>query len=97
MKKRLIPILAMVFLVGNLLACKKEHVDRDGQINIFKEYLDAEHKCFNKVIFAIPNGRDGNLESFKEVFKIKFITPIKGEKKKILEMCRECLELDHYF
>ena len=39
--------------------------------NIFKEYLDAEHKCFNKVIFAIPNGRDGNLESFKEVFKIK--------------------------
>ena len=44
MKKRLIPILAMVFLVGNLLACKKEHVDRDGQINIFKEYYTEEKK-----------------------------------------------------
>lgn len=37
--------------------------------SIFKEYLETTHKCFNRVIFAIPKGRDGNLEAFKEVFK----------------------------
>ena len=36
--------------------------------SIFKEYLNTTHKCFKKVVFAIPNGRDGNLEAFKEVF-----------------------------
>ena len=36
--------------------------------SIFKEYLNITHKCFKKVVFAIPNGRDGNLEAFKEVF-----------------------------
>ena len=37
--------------------------------SIFKEYLETTHKCFEKVVFAIPNGRDGNLEAFKKVFK----------------------------
>lgn len=36
--------------------------------NIFKEYLSTTHICFDKVVFAIPKGRDGNLEAFKEVF-----------------------------
>lgn len=36
--------------------------------SIFKEYLENSHKCFKKVIFAIPEGRDGNLEFFKSVF-----------------------------
>ena len=36
---------------------------------VFKEYLNTTHKnCFNKVIFAIPNGKDGNLNAFKTVF-----------------------------
>ena len=35
---------------------------------IFKKYLETTHKCFNKVIFAIPKGKDKNLESFKSVF-----------------------------
>lgn len=39
--------------------------------SIFKEYLETTYKCFEKVIFAIPNGRDGNLEAFKEVFKAR--------------------------
>lgn len=38
--------------------------------NIFKEYLNTTHRSFERVIFAIPKGRDGNLEKFKEVFKI---------------------------
>ena len=34
---------------------------------IFKEYLSTTHKCFRKVIFAIPKGRDNHLEVFEEV------------------------------
>ena len=36
--------------------------------SIFREYLTTTHKCFKRVIFAIPNGKDGNLEAFKKVF-----------------------------
>lgn len=36
---------------------------------IFKECLDTTHKnCFSKVIFAIPKGRDNNLQAFEKVF-----------------------------
>lgn len=35
---------------------------------IFKEYLETTHKCFEKVIFAIPKGRDKNFEVFEKVF-----------------------------
>ena len=37
--------------------------------NIFKEFLSTTHQCFDKVIFAIPDGKDKNLEKFKKVFK----------------------------
>lgn len=37
--------------------------------NIFKHYLDTEfNACFKTIVFAIPNGRAGNLEAFKKVF-----------------------------
>lgn len=37
--------------------------------NIFKEYLLTTHKCFGKVIFAIPNSKnDNNLNAFKMIF-----------------------------
>lgn len=36
--------------------------------SIFKEYLNTTHKCFRKVVFAVPNGRDKNLEAFRKVF-----------------------------
>jgi len=37
---------------------------------IFKECLETTYKnCFRKVVFAIPSGRDGNLEAFKSVFE----------------------------
>jgi len=39
--------------------------------SIFKEYLSTTHKCFDKVIFAIPKGRDGNYSVFKSVFDDK--------------------------
>lgn len=35
---------------------------------IFKNYLETTHKCFKKVIFAIPKGKDKNLQSFESVF-----------------------------
>ena len=37
--------------------------------NIFKEYLTTTHKCFDTVVFAVPNGRDGNYEKFVKVFE----------------------------
>lgn len=36
---------------------------------IFKEYLENDYKCFERVIFAIPEGKDGNYQAFAEVFK----------------------------
>lgn len=40
--------------------------------NVFKEYLNTTHKnCFSKVVFAIPNGKDGNLNAFKMVFCLR--------------------------
>lgn len=36
--------------------------------SIFKEYLNTTHKCFEKVIFAIPNGKDKNFEAFEMIF-----------------------------
>ena len=36
---------------------------------IFKECLNTTRKdCFNKVVFAIPKGRDNNLQAFEKVF-----------------------------
>ena len=43
--------------------------DPNEVANIFKEYLTTTHKgCFSKVVFAIPNGRDKNLQAFEKVF-----------------------------
>lgn len=39
--------------------------------SIFREYLNTTHKCFERVVFAIPEGKDGNLEAFKRVFEEK--------------------------
>lgn len=36
--------------------------------SIFKEYLSTTYNCFDNVVFAIPKGRDGNYQAFKEVF-----------------------------
>ena len=35
---------------------------------IFKKHLKSRHKCFARVVFAIPSGKDGNLEAFQKVF-----------------------------
>lgn len=35
---------------------------------VFRDYLaDSYKNCFSKVIFAIPDGRDGNLQAFRNV------------------------------
>ena len=39
--------------------------------SIFKEYLNTTHKCFEKVIFAIPNGKDKNFEAFEMILAIR--------------------------
>ena len=36
---------------------------------IFKEFLLGKYKCFNKVIFAIPNRSEINYRCFKRIFK----------------------------
>ena len=36
--------------------------------SIFKEYLETTHKCFEQVIFAIPEGKDGNYRAFAQVW-----------------------------
>ena len=36
---------------------------------IFKEFLLGKYKCFNKVIFAIPNKLEINYRYFKRIFK----------------------------
>jgi uncharacterized protein (TIGR02452 family) len=36
--------------------------------SIFKEYLNTTHKCFDMVVFAVPSGKDGNLDAFRKVF-----------------------------
>ena len=36
---------------------------------IFKEFLSGKYKCFNKVIFAIPNRLEMNYRCFKRIFK----------------------------
>jgi uncharacterized protein (TIGR02452 family) len=39
---------------------------------IFKGYLNSSHKgCFYNVVFAIPDGKDRNLEAFREIFEGK--------------------------
>ena len=36
--------------------------------SIFKKYLETSHKCFRQVVFAIPKGKNNNLEAFRKVF-----------------------------
>lgn len=35
---------------------------------LFKHYLTTTHKMFDTVVFAVPNGVNGNLSKFREVF-----------------------------
>ena len=39
--------------------------------SIFKNFLDSTHKgVFEKVVFAVPKGRNNNLEAFRKVFEV---------------------------
>lgn len=64
--------IAMENNVGTLIlgafGCGVFGQDAKEVAGIFKEYLGTTHKCFEKVIFAVPEGKDKNLESFKTVF-----------------------------
>lgn len=35
---------------------------------IFKEYLESTHKCFEQVIFAVPEGKDRHYQMFAEIW-----------------------------
>ena len=36
---------------------------------IFKEFLTTTHTSFDTVVFAVPDGKNGNYRRFAEVFK----------------------------
>lgn len=36
---------------------------------IFREYLESRYSCFERVLFAIPEGRDGNYQAFVKVWE----------------------------
>lgn len=55
-------------LILGAYGCGVFKQDPNEVANIFKEFLETSHKCFERVVFAIPGGR--NLEVFKKVFKI---------------------------
>lgn len=44
--------------------------DAEEVAGIFRECLLSSHKCFDKVIFAIPKGGNKNFESFAKVFHL---------------------------
>lgn len=36
--------------------------------SLFKHYLETSHNSFDRVVFAVPEGKDGNLEAFRYIF-----------------------------
>lgn len=56
-------------LILGAFGCGVFGQDAEEVAGIFKEYLETTHKCFEKVIFAVPEGKDKNLEMFEKVFK----------------------------
>ena len=42
--------------------------DAEEVATIFKEFLTTTYKCFDTIVFAVPNGRDKNYEKFIKVF-----------------------------
>ena len=36
--------------------------------SIFKEFLTTTYSCFEQVVFAVPRGKDKNLEVFEQIF-----------------------------
>lgn len=57
-------------LILGAFGCGVFGQDAKEVAGIFKEYLETTHKCFEKVVFAVPEGKDKNLESFKTVFNL---------------------------
>lgn len=45
--------------------------DAEEVAGIFKKYLESGYKCFERVIFAIPEGKDGNYRAFAKVWGCK--------------------------
>ena len=55
-------------LILGAYGCGVFKQDATEVARIFKELLKEEYHNFNKVVFAIPVGRDGNLQKFVDVF-----------------------------
>lgn len=57
-------------LILGAFGCGVFGQDATEVAEMFKMLLTERYmNCFEKVIFAIPNGRDGNLEAFRKVYK----------------------------
>ena len=57
-------------LILGAIGCGAFSQEANKVANIFKEYLDTEYKCFDKVIFAVPSakGKKDNYGVFKDIF-----------------------------
>lgn len=55
-------------LILGAYGCGAHMQDPEEVAQIFREYLQKEYGCFNKVIFAIPDDTSKNFIAFKRVF-----------------------------
>lgn len=51
-------------LILGAFGCGVFGQDAKEVASIFKEYLTTTHRCFETVVFAIPEGKDGNFGTF---------------------------------
>ncbi|MCM1540162.1 MAG: TIGR02452 family protein [Blautia sp.] len=55
-------------LILGAFGCGVFGQDAGEVAGIFREYLQTTHRCFKRVIFAVPEGKDGNLKAFYDKF-----------------------------
>lgn len=55
-------------LILGAFGCGVFGQDAKEVAEIFKEYLATTHRCFEQVIFAVPQGKDKNYDKMKESF-----------------------------
>jgi hypothetical protein len=86
MKKKLITILMVAFIGIILLACEKKHIDKEYEINIYKEYYTEE-----------KNHREDSLELEKGDSKIEVDINVTSGELKVLFLNKDNEELSYEY